>query len=103
MADDGELTRDQHGLTALMRLRQAQDRGFDREGVPMFLAIVSAGSQPAPVVADPTVLAEGARLAAELAEVRAALFPTRRDDDLGVLVSCVQALTVGTFDPDQPL
>jgi hypothetical protein len=88
---------------ALVRLRAAQDRSFDREGIPMFLALTrTAGSMPAP---SPTaaVGAEGLALAAELADLHAQLFPTRRSDDLGCLTSTVQALTVGTFEPEPKL
>lgn len=86
---------------ALVRLRAAQDRSFDREGIPMFLALTrTAGSMPPPTAA---VGAEGLALATELADLHAQLFPTRRSDDLGCLTSTVQALTVGTFEPEPKL
>lgn len=87
---------------ALVRLRKAQDRSFDREGIPMFLVLTST-TRPTPSAAQHSVRTEGTELAAELAALRHELFPTRREDDLGCLISTVQALTVGTFEPEPAL
>ncbi len=87
---------------ALVRLRKAQDRSFDREGIPMFLALTRTARQT-PSAAQHSVRTEGTQLATELAVLRHELFPTRRADDLGCLISTVQALTVGTFEPELAL
>lgn len=85
-----------------VRLRMAQDRSFDREGIPMFLMLTRTAA-PLATAVGATVLAEGAQLDAELGRLRQDLFPTRRADDLGCLISTVQALTVGTFEPELTL
>ena len=87
--------------SALKRMREAQDRSFDCEGIPMFLALMSAGPTATPAPTDQQALAQGEQLAAELEAIRSVLFPTRREDDQGCLVTTVQTLTVGTFDPDR--
>lgn len=87
---------------ALTRLRKAQDRSFDREGIPMFLALTRT-TRPTPAAAQHSVRTEGTQLATELTVLRQELFPTRREDDLGCLISTVQALTVGTFEPEPAL
>ncbi|RKS72487.1 hypothetical protein CLV35_2731 [Motilibacter peucedani] len=89
---------EQPAAGAMEALRTAQDRSFGSVGVPMVLALVPAGGD-GPVVHDEHVLREGAELARRLGEVRAELFPSQRDGDLGCLISTVQALTVTSFEP----
>ncbi len=68
----------------------------------MFLALTRT-ARPTPSAAQRSVRAEGGQLATELSVLRHELFPTRREDDLGCLISTVQALTVGTFEPEPAL
>jgi hypothetical protein len=78
-------------------LRRAQDRDYAAEGIPMVLALVSEVDpvpDPSGAVAD-----QGAALAADLDRYRTALAPTRRDGDLGVTGSVLQAVAYADFDP----
>lgn len=81
---------------ALATLRDSQDRVLEQEGIPMVLALFDERG-PAPAAADPAVLDEGRRLAAAADAYRAALVPSSRDDDLGCLISVLQAVSFADF------
>jgi hypothetical protein len=87
--------------TGLAWLRAAQDRDFGREGIPMVLALIRVGPGSTPAVSDPARLADGARIAAALELVRADLFPTQRDADLGCLITTLQAASALLAAPDE--
>ena len=88
---------------ALGTLRACQDRVLEREGIPMVLALVNEVGPP-PTVDSAEVRAEGARLAGAVDAYRAALVPSGRDDDLGCLISVLQAVAFQDFaGPDQRL
>ena len=82
-----------HGLSTL---RASQDRSFEREGIPMVLALVSEVG-PMPDVVDELARRDGARLAAAMDSYRAALVPTSRDTDMGCLISVLQAVSYDDF------
>lgn len=82
----------------LAAVRAAQDRAMEREGIPMVLAMVDE-TGPGPAVAHP---GDGPRLAAALDEHRAALAPTRRDDDLGVVHTLLTVVAHRDFDAGNP-
>lgn len=88
---------------ALEVLRSSQDRVLEREGIPMVLALVSeTGTLPA--AADERDRAEGERLALAMDRYRAELVPSSRDDDLGCLISVLQAVSYEDFaGPDEHL
>lgn len=73
----------------LRGLRGSHDRDYAAEGIPMLLVLVSE-TEPIPDPVEP-VRADGAALAAAVDADRAALAPTRRDDDLGVTGGLLQA------------
>ena len=80
----------------LSTLRASQDRAFDREGIPMVLALVSEVG-PMPPVSDELALRDGQRLAASMDTYREALIPTGRDTDMGCLISVLQAVSYDDF------
>lgn len=86
---------------AVGMLRGAQDRSFSSEGIPMLLVLAGPGDEE-PVVRDERAVAEGRAHAEGLDRVRAALFPTRRDGDMGTVISTVQAYALGAFAPREP-
>jgi hypothetical protein len=78
-------------------LVSAQDRQLEREGIPMYLALVSETAQavPSPPAAR---VAEGRALADSLERFRQAVAPNQRDDDHGVYISIMQAVSYCDFD-----
>jgi hypothetical protein len=78
-------------------LVSAQDRRLEREGIPMYLALVSETVQPVPSPPAARV-AEGRRLADSLERFRQAVAPNQRDDDHGVYISIMQAVSYCDFD-----
>ena len=89
--------------SALSVLRSSQDRTLEREGIPMVLALVSEVGQVPPAT-DPVTAADGRRLATEMDAYRGALVPSSRDDDLGCLITVLQAVSFADFaGPAQPL
>jgi hypothetical protein len=78
-------------------LVSAQDRRLEREGIPMYLALVSETAQavPSPSVAR---VAEGRTLADSLERFRQAVAPNQRNDDHGVYISIMQAVSYCDFD-----
>lgn len=83
---------------ALGLLRQAQDRAFEREGVPMVLALVSEVAA-VPATQDPAVRADGERLGGLLKDLKGQLLPTARADDMGCVISVLQAASYSDFGP----
>jgi hypothetical protein len=85
------------GSAEFAALASAQDRRLEREGIPMYLALVSETAQPVPAPPDARV-AEGRTLAGSLERFRQAVAPTQRDDDHGVYMSVMQAVSYFDFD-----
>ncbi|QNK79454.1 hypothetical protein [Nakamurella sp. PAMC28650] len=83
-------------------LREAQDRALHREGIPMFAVLVDErGSGGIPQVTAEATDRGAERTAAVLARVqqyRTALAPTRRDSDMGVLISVLAVAAYEDFD-----
>ncbi|GGM07137.1 hypothetical protein [Nakamurella endophytica] len=74
---------------ALQAVRGSQDRDYAAEGIPMLLALVSEVEPiPDPVEA---VRLDGRGLAEAVEQDRQAVAPTRRDADLGITGSLLQA------------
>jgi len=84
-----------HPAVTLETLRRAQDRAFNKEGIPMILALVDERSgatrPPAPTSG------EGAGLADRMGVAKTALLPTARDDDMGGVISVLQAVSFTDF------
>ena len=79
-------------------LRESQDRALEREGIPMYLALVREGDAPPfPEVEAPAV-EFGSGLAGRLDDHRAALAPSQRDGDMGVLITLLAAAAYADFD-----
>ncbi|MBE7187714.1 hypothetical protein [Jatrophihabitans endophyticus] len=76
----------------LQVLRASQDRVLEAEGIPMILALVGEVDEPPPA-GNESVRAEGRRLAAAMDHYREHLVPSSRDDDLGCLISVLQAVS----------
>ena len=81
---------------ALAVLRSSQDRVLEREGIPMILALVSEIDTP-PAATDDRTRAEGEWLAGTMDRYRTELVPSSRDDDLGCLISVLQAVSYDDF------
>jgi hypothetical protein len=77
-------------------LRECQDRQLEREGIPMVLALVNEVAPMAEVV-DQRARADGQAVAETLDRFRAALVPGSRDDDMGCLVTVLQAASYDDF------
>ena len=77
-------------------LRECQDRALDREGIPMILTLVSEVG-PMPPVQEADVVRSGERLGAEMDRVRAVLAPSGRDEDMGRLITVLQAVSYADF------
>ena len=80
----------------LALLRECHDRAMEREGIPMVLALVSE-VEPIPPVSDAGTLADGGRLAQSMDRVRSALAPSGRDDDMGHVITVLQATSYADF------
>lgn len=80
----------------LALLRASQDRALEREGIPMVLTLVSEIG-PMPDASQEWARAEGQALAAAMDRVRAAVLATSRDDDMGCLISVLQAVSYDDF------
>lgn len=83
--------------TEFADLVAAQDRRLEREGIPMYLALVSETAQPVPTPSADH-LATGQALAAALDRYRLAMAPTQRDGDHSVYISVMQAVSHRDFD-----
>lgn len=79
-------------------LRESQDRALEREGIPMYLALVREGDAPPFPAAAAADRAFGADLAARLDDQRARVAATQRDGDMGVLITLLAATAYGDFD-----
>lgn len=79
-------------------LRESQDRALEREGIPMYLALVREGHAPPFPVAEAPAVEFGAALAGRLDDHRAALAPSQRDGDMGVLITLLAAAAYADFD-----
>ena len=87
-------------------LRQSQDRALHREGIPMFVTLVDerpvgAIPQPGATTAAATTGGGTERTAAILAraeQYRAVLAPTRREGDMGVMISVLAVTAYEDFD-----
>lgn len=79
-------------------LRQSQDRALEREGIPMYLALVREGDAPPFPEVDPSAAEFGTGLAGRLDGHRTALAPTQRDGDMGVLITLLAAAAYADFD-----
>jgi hypothetical protein len=75
----------------------AQDRRLEREGIPMYLALVSEVGTDVPTP-PPACVKSGRRVAEALDRFRAAMAPSQRDDDQGVYISVMQAVSYYEFD-----
>lgn len=78
-------------------LRECQDRRLEREGIPMFLALVDErpGRQlPLP----PMRHVDGETVALQLRDLRARLAGSQRDGDLGLVVSLLQTAAYVDFN-----
>jgi hypothetical protein len=85
------------GSAEFADLIAAQDRRLEREGIPMYLVLVS--ETDARVPAPPPACAESGRgVAAALDRFRTAMAPSQRDDDHGVYISVMQAVSYCDFD-----
>ena len=80
----------------LATLRECQDRLLEREGIPMVLALVNEVG-PSPDVGQEPVRADGQRLAQSTDRFRDALLPRSRDDDMGCLITVLQAAAYADF------
>ncbi len=84
------------GTAEFTSLIAAQDRRLEREGIPMYLVLVSEVAEvPAPPAA---CVASGRQVAGALDRFRTAMAPTQRDDDHGVYISVMQAVSHCEFD-----
>ncbi len=81
-------------------LREAQDRRLEAEGIPMVLTLVGE-VRPVPTVADPAVVADGARLAERLERFREALVPSSLDTDMGCLITTLVVTSYSDFGRDE--
>ena len=81
-------------------LRACHERRLDREGVPMFLALVDERRPTAPSTSA-MVRAEGAVQADLLGRYAELLTPEPyfRQDDEGTLITALQALSYAHFEP----
>jgi hypothetical protein len=76
-------------------MRAAQDRRFEREGIPMVLALFDERGTGArlPDASEDEVLREGAAYSDIVARYRDQLFPQARDTDLWPAIVVLQALS----------
>ncbi len=82
----------------LQTLRECQDRALHREGIPIFVALVDErkdGNVPAPSQQDANA---GKAVAARLSHYHRTLGPSRRDTDMGVVVSVLTVAAYEDFD-----
>ena len=88
-------------VDAHQAMRDAQDRRFDREGVPMVLALFDerVGDRALPAVPAASVRHEGARYADIAGDFARALFPQARDADLASSIVVLQAMAFSRFAP----
>ncbi len=82
-------------------MRQAQDRRFEREGIPMVLALFDEDSEDRrlPPTTEPAVLRSGAVYADLTGRWNAELFPQARDNDLAASIVVLQAVSHGHLLP----
>ena len=82
-------------------MRDAQDRRFEREGIPMILALFDERGPDAELVdaTEDAVLREGGTYSAIVGRYREELFPQARDTDLWPAIVVLQALSYAHLDP----
>ena len=85
----------------LATLRGVHARRFDREGIPMVLALVDERRPGAdsPRAAQPSVLADGERFARLTGAYRDGLLPDARDNDPWAQIVVLQAMSYAHLDP----
>lgn len=83
-------------------MRGAQDRRFEREGIPMVLALFDERGPDArlPDVTEDEVLREGAVYSGIVDRYREQLFPHARDTDLWPAIVVLQALSYAHLYPE---
>jgi len=82
-------------------MRQAQDRRFEREGIPMVLALFDEdfADRRLPPTTEPAVLRSGAAYAELTGRWSAQLYPQARDTDLAASIVVLQAMSHGHLLP----
>lgn len=80
---------------ALALIRECQDRRLEREGIPMFLALVD--ERPDRVLPR-AESGDGRAVVAELDRLRSAVADGQRGGDMGVVISLLQAAAYLDFN-----
>lgn len=85
-------------------MRDAQDRRFEREGIPMVLALFDEGAadRRLPASDETAVLDQGAAYAEIAGSWAATLFPQVRDTDLPTSIVVLQAMSYAHLTPTGP-
>ena len=82
-------------------MRACHERRLDRDGVPMFLALVDERPRP-PSGRSAPVAGPGDAVLGDLAEAYAdLLLPSRRPADEGAVITVLQVLAYAHFEPQQ--
>ena len=79
----------------LQTLREAQDRALHMEGIPMLIALADQRGGEKPAAGTDTGDPRHAAILARIDQYRAALAPSQRENDLGVIAS---VLTVAAYE-----